>query len=78
MHAAHIGHPIGGDDKYGDRAFNQRLKPLGLDRLFLHAAHLYFPHPLGGKKIHVEAPLPVELTRVLEKLRSQPDISATP
>ena len=78
VHAAHIGHPIGGDDKYGDRAFNQRLKALGLDRLFLHAAHLYFPHPLGGKKIHVEAPLPVELTRVLEKLRSQPDISATP
>ena len=77
VHAAHIGHPIGGDNKYGDREFNQRLKPLGLDRLFLHAAHLYFPHPHSGQKIHVEAPLPAVLMHVLEKLRSRHDSSAT-
>ena len=77
VHAAHIGHPIGGDNKYGDRDFNQRLKSFGLDRLFLHAAHLYFPHPHSGLKIHVEAPLPEVLTRVLEKLRAQSDISTT-
>ena len=75
VHAAHIGHPIAGDDKYGDRDFNQRMKRQGLTRLFLHAARLEFRHPLGGRKMRIEAPLPVELERVLEKLRAQPDIS---
>jgi 23S rRNA pseudouridine955/2504/2580 synthase len=75
VHAAHIGHPIAGDDKYGDRDFNQRMKHQGLTRLFLHAARLEFRHPLGGRKMHIEAPLPVELERALEKLRAQPDMS---
>ena len=77
VHAVHIGHPIGGDDKYGDRDFNKQLKQLGLDRLFLHAAHLYFQHPVSGRKMHVEAPLPAELLRVLEKLRTRSGISTT-
>ena len=75
VHAAHIGHPIAGDDKYGEREFNQRLKRLGLNRLFLHAARLEFRHPQDGRKMRVETPLPVELERVLEKLRKQPDLS---
>jgi len=75
VHAAHIGHPIAGDDKYGERDFNQRMKRQGLTRLFLHAARLEFRHPLGGRKMRIEAPLPIELERVLEKLRTQPDIS---
>jgi len=75
VHAAHIGHPIAGDDKYGDRDFNQRMKRQGLTRLFLHAARLEFRHPQGGRKMRIEAPLPVELERVLEKLRTQSDIS---
>ena len=70
VHAQHIGHPIGGDDKYGDRDFNQLLKQHGLERLFLHAARVYFRHPLDGRKMHVEAPLPAELTRVLDSLRA--------
>jgi len=75
VHAAHIGHPIAGDDKYGDRAFNQHMKRLGLARLFLHAVRLEFRHPLGGRKMRIEVPLPVELERVLEKLRNRPEIS---
>lgn len=70
VHAQHIGHPIGGDDKYGDRDFNQLLKQHGLERLFLHAARVYFRHPLDGRKMHVETPLPAELTRVLDSLRA--------
>jgi 23S rRNA pseudouridine955/2504/2580 synthase len=75
VHAAYIGHPIAGDEKYGDHAFNQRMKRQGLSRLFLHAARLEFRHPLGGHKMRIEVPLPAELERVLENLRSQPDVS---
>ena len=69
VHATHLGHPIAGDDKYGDREFNRKLRPLGLRRLFLHAASLRFRHPISGRKMEFEAPVPPELTTVLERLR---------
>ena len=69
VHAAHLGHPIAGDDKYGDREFNRKLRPLGLRRLFLHAASLRFKHPISGSSMEFQAPLPPELTTVLERLR---------
>lgn len=71
VHAAHIEHPVAGDDKYGDRGFNQTMKRAGLGRLFLHAARLEFRHPLGGRRMRVTAALPPELERVLVKLRAQ-------
>ena len=37
VHAAALGMPVAGDERYGDRAFNASLKSLGLRRLFLHA-----------------------------------------
>jgi 23S rRNA pseudouridine955/2504/2580 synthase len=58
-HLAQIGHPILGDDKYGDFTLNKALKKkLGLKGLLLHAASLSIPDPLipGGKEI--TAPLP--------------------
>jgi len=67
VHAAHEGHPIAGDDKYGDRSFNRRLQHVGLKRLFLHAHRLKFIHPGNGRKLNVEAPLPEELSDVLER-----------
>jgi len=69
VHAAHVGHPIAADDKYGDREFNRELRRLGLRRLFLHAARLRFAHPVTGAKIQVAADLPLELANVLERLR---------
>ena len=69
MHAAHIGHPIAGDEKYGDWEFNRELRNLGLRRLFLHAARLRFAHPSTGAKIEVTADLPSDLESVLERLR---------
>ena len=68
VHAAHLGHPIAGDDKYGDREFNRRLHKLGLRRLFLHAQRLRFMHPLTGYTMDIEAPLPDELSTLLERL----------
>ncbi len=55
VHAAHAGHPIGGDPRYGDAAFNQQLATVGLKRLFLHAASIQVTLPRGV--LRVSAPL---------------------
>ena len=54
VHLAHAGHPIVGDDKYGDFALNKALKK----RLLLHAAKLSFRHPVSGDRLRLESPLP--------------------
>jgi 23S rRNA pseudouridine955/2504/2580 synthase len=64
VHLAHAGHPIIGDDKYGDFALNRQLKT----RLLLHAAKLAFRHPLSGEPIHLEAPPPAELRTFIDGL----------
>ncbi len=68
VHAAHAGHPLAGDDKYGDADFNRRLQSLGLRRLFLHAHLLAFDDPERDRHIEVSAPLPDELRAVLDRL----------
>jgi len=67
-HFAAIGHPVAGDSKHGDFAFNREVKAMwGLKRLFLHATRLEFPHPDGGKRMVVETKLPDELLEVLQR-----------
>jgi 23S rRNA pseudouridine955/2504/2580 synthase len=62
VHLAGEGHPILGDDKYGDFEANKRLEKAGtLARMFLHAWRLSFDHPAKSKRIHLEAVLPPEL-----------------
>ena len=68
VHAAHSGHPIAGDDKYGDEEFNKQMKKYGLKRLFLHAQSLTFNLPDSGRSLKVEAPLDEQLQTVLKKL----------
>ena len=68
VHLAHLGFPILGDEKYGDFALNRDLQKAGLKRMFLHAAAMGLPHPLSGEKLHLDAPLPPELARFLNKL----------
>ena len=68
VHAAHIGHPVAGDDKYGDWEANRRFKALGLKRMFLHAHSLAFEHPASGAPLAVTAPLDEELQTVLKSL----------
>jgi 23S rRNA pseudouridine955/2504/2580 synthase len=63
VHLAHLGHPILGDDKYGDFELNRKLRKLGLKRMFLHAASLAFAHPLTGAPVSLQSPLPAELER---------------
>lgn len=66
VHLAHAGHPILGDDKYGDFDLNRRLQKQGVKRLFLHASRLSFPHPLTGEAVNLEAPLPPEMRAFVE------------
>ena len=68
VHAAHIGHPVGGDEKYGDREANKAFRAVGLKRMFLHAAELAFDHPETGERLELKAPLDDELEGVLGKL----------
>lgn len=68
VHAAFAGHPIAGDDKYGDREFNEEMTELGLNRMFLHAHAVSFEWPATGKQFSVSVPLPPELAMVVERL----------
>jgi 23S rRNA pseudouridine955/2504/2580 synthase len=68
VHLASLGHPIAGDDKYGDFELNRALKKRGLKRMFLHAARLEMKHPLTGVPLKLEARLAKDLGRFLELL----------
>jgi 23S rRNA pseudouridine955/2504/2580 synthase len=67
VHAAHVGHPVAGDDKYGDKDFNARMREEGLARMFLHAHRISFDWPNGGD-FSASAPLPADLAAVLDNL----------
>jgi len=68
VHAVACGMPIAGDEKYGNRAFNHQMQHFGLRRLFLHALSISIRHPVSGKSLLVEAPVPVELLDPLTAL----------
>ena len=69
VHAQHIGHPVAGDDKYGDEAVNKRLREqAGLKRLFLHAASLEFALDGGKAPYMLNAPLADDLAAALDRL----------
>ncbi len=72
VHAAHLGAAVAGDSKYGDQVDNERLRRLGLKRLFLHAARLRFRAREDGPMVEVSAPLPAALQAVLKRLEEEP------
>jgi 23S rRNA pseudouridine955/2504/2580 synthase len=61
VHLSSQGHPIVGDDKYGDFDLNRRVQKQGLKRMFLHAWRLQFMHPASGECLELRAELPPEL-----------------
>ena len=61
VHLASEGHPIAGDDKYGDFEWNKALQKQGLKRMFLHAWQLRFSHPSDQRAVSLLAELPAEL-----------------
>ena len=74
VHMQSLGNPVVGDTLYGAPA---RIAGVGgstesgptLPRNFLHAAHLRLQHPVTGKPLDLEAPLPPELAALLQQLR---------
>jgi 23S rRNA pseudouridine955/2504/2580 synthase len=70
VHAVHAGHPVAGDPKYGDEAFNEQMRELGLNRLFLHAHSISYEDPERHVTMAASAPLPDELKEFLDRLAS--------
>jgi 23S rRNA pseudouridine955/2504/2580 synthase len=74
VHLADAGHPIAGDDKYGDRALKRALargtavRGCRFERMFLHASRLRLSHPVSGEPLVLEASLPTACTRLLGAL----------
>ncbi|HET9032464.1 MAG TPA: RluA family pseudouridine synthase [Dokdonella sp.] len=69
VHTAHVGHPVAGDEKYGERGFNQRMRTLGLKRLFLHA--MRFEFEIGDRSYSFTAPMPEDLRTLVSRLEGQ-------
>ncbi len=72
VHLASQGHPIAGDDKYGDFEWNKALNKQGLKRMFLHAWRLQFTHPVTGKRIELKSALPPELQLFTNHVKPKP------
>ena len=78
VHLQQAGHPIVGDDKYGDFALNHALARgetipgCRFDHMFLHARRLAFDHPVSGQRMELEAPLPAECATLLSRLPALP------
>ncbi len=67
VHAQSLGHPVAGDEKYGDDEFNRQMKSYGLKRMFLHAEKLAMK-TMHGKTLQLMSPLDNELQAVLTNL----------
>jgi len=78
VHLASVEHPVVGDTRYGgqpwlrlrDRARVEAIRRFG--RLALHASGLGFAHPVTGRTLRFESPLPADFERLLEALRGRP------
>ena len=68
VHAAFAGHPVAGDEKYGQREFNSRMREFGLRRMFLHSTAIAFRWPGSKQRVAIKVGLPEDLARVLAGL----------
>lgn len=70
VHTQFAQHPIIGDEKYGEKEMNKKMRQLGCKRLFLHASQLEFTLGSTGKTIKLAAKLPEDLNQILTNLTS--------
>jgi len=78
VHLSAIGHPIVGDGTYGGvhRRTGAHLRAVQrLERPFLHSARLAFTHPVDGRRIEFDSPLPLDLQAVLDDIEAREDAS---
>ena len=77
-HLSGLGHPLLGDERYGDPASNRHLeRKHGLDRPFLHLAKLTMLHPGTGQALVLEAELPADLAAVSASLQQSAEARST-
>jgi 23S rRNA pseudouridine1911/1915/1917 synthase len=69
VHLSAIGHPVLGDRAYGGGG--EDASGLGLHRPFLHSWRIAFDHPITGRRVEAEDPLPQDLAHALDRARSQ-------
>ena len=72
VHAAHVGHPLVGDEKYGQRALDKNFAQPERPPLMLHAAQLSLPHPRTGAPLTVHVAPPPSWQPVLQKAGVSP------
>jgi 23S rRNA pseudouridine1911/1915/1917 synthase len=71
VHLSAIGHPVVGDDVYGERSFKEFVRKFGtINRYFLHATVLRFHHPTTGVPLEFHSELPSELQKLLGSIQS--------
>jgi len=68
VHCQAEGHPIAGDDKYGDTEFNRAMRKIGVRRLMLHASSLELPPGKYTPEIVIHAPLPAEFEKLFDSI----------
>jgi 23S rRNA pseudouridine1911/1915/1917 synthase len=73
VHLAHLGNPVLGDRVYG--GLGEAARAVGLNRPFLHAWRLTFPHPDGGEPVTVKDELPDDLAEALSLAGLHPPLS---
>jgi 23S rRNA pseudouridine1911/1915/1917 synthase len=71
VHMTHIGHPLLGDPVYGRNrpTHASTLKSIGFARQALHATRLGFIHPVKGKSLTFDSPLPKDMQELYTRLR---------
>jgi 23S rRNA pseudouridine1911/1915/1917 synthase len=80
-HLRSLGHPIVGDREYGGAGWQRVRRPdlreaiRSFDRLALHASRLRFAHPVTGRRLEFEAPLPPALAALLTRMQ-QPEAAS--
>jgi len=73
VHFQHLGHPVAGDNTYGQRQTSRLAELTNYDppRVMLHAHTLAFEHPRTGKKVNFTAPVPHDFEEALRFLRAK-------
>lgn len=73
IHLSEAGHPVCGDKVYAKKAGGEVFEDKsGAPRLALHATELGFEHPASGAHLHWTMPLPGDLAKFVERLKSRP------
>jgi 23S rRNA pseudouridine1911/1915/1917 synthase len=79
VHMASIGHPMVGDTMYGGRTFEAAGPPVWrFERQALHAAEITFTHPVTLNQMTLKAPLPPDILKLVETLRTGSKIDDAP